>query len=241
MPNMPNSATLALEPVERSDTRADQVYRQIRLSLLSGAMTAGERMTTRGIAQAMQVSGTPAREALGRLVAEGALDFGPNRTVQVPLLTPEQIDEIYDARILLEGLIVESAVPRRTEGQIETLESIYEQHAAAIAAKDFRTSARLNFEFKFSIYQTANRPTIMRIIEGLWLRTGPHIRLVYPPSGDNDIFLHYHSDCIAAFKAGDVVRTKGALVRDLMEAQDRLRRAVTMLDPRSPSRPRKNK
>jgi DNA-binding GntR family transcriptional regulator len=223
--------TSGLVPVDKPDTRTDQVYRQIRHLLLSGALTAGEKMTTRGLADAMQVSGTPAREALGRLVAEGALEFGANRTVQVPLLTPEQIDEIYDARILLESLIIESAVPRRTEAQIAVLERIYAEHVAAIAAEDFRASVRLNFEFKFAIYQAANRPTILRIIEGLWLRTGPHIRFVYPPSGNSEIFLQYHADCLLAMKAGDVVRTKSALVRDLMEAQGRLRLAVATIHP----------
>lgn len=219
-----------LVPVDKTDTRTDLVYRQIRHLLLSGGLTAGEKMTTRGLAEAMQVSGTPAREALGRLVAEGALEFGPNRTVQVPLLTSNQIDEIYDARILLEGLIVESAVPLRTAAQIEALEKIYADHVAAIAAEDYRASARLNFEFKFAIYQAANRPTILRIIEGLWLRTGPHIRFVYPP-GNSQIFLSYHADCIVAIKAGDVVRAKSALVRDLMEAQGRLRLAVATKAP----------
>ena len=122
-------------------------------------------MTTRGLAEEMNVSGTPAREALGRLVAEGALDFGSDRTVQVPLLTASQVDEIYDARILLEGLLIEAAVPKRTDAQIRRLESIHKSHVVAISGGNYRDSARLNFEFKFEIYRAAAKPIIMRLIE----------------------------------------------------------------------------
>ena len=212
-----------------SDSRSDQVYWQLRHALLSGAIPAGKRMTTRGLAEEMNVSGTPAREALGRLVAEGALDFGSDRTVQVPLLTASQVDEIYDARILLEGLLIEAAVPKRTDAQIRRLESIHKSHVVAISGGNYRDSARLNFEFKFEIYRAAAKPIIMRLIEGLWLRTGPHIQLVYSPSGDADIILRFHREALSALKAGDTVRTKSAMMRDLMEAQSRLRSAVSSL------------
>ena len=217
------------EVPSRSDTRADQVYWQIRLALLSGAMPAGQRMTTRGLAEEMKVSGTPAREALGRLVAEGALDFGPNRTVQVPLLTTSQVDEIYDARILLEGQLIEAAVPNRSTTQVAQLETIHKQHVEAIGLKDYRTSVRLNFEFKFTMYKAARRPITLRIIEGLWLRTGPHVHFVYPESADNEVFARLHRDAIEGLKAGDVIRVKSAILRDLMEAQARLRQALSAL------------
>jgi DNA-binding GntR family transcriptional regulator len=213
----------------RSDTRADQVYWQIRLALLSGAMPAGQRMTTRGLAEEMNVSGTPAREALGRLVAEGALDFGPNRTVQVPLLTASQVDEIYDARILLEGQLIEAAVPNRSTAQVVELENIHSQHVEAIGRRDYRTCVRLNFEFKFTMYKAAKRPITLRIIEGLWLRTGPHVHFVYPQSADNEIFARLHRDAIEGMKVGDVIRVKSAILRDLMEAQARLRVALAAL------------
>jgi DNA-binding GntR family transcriptional regulator len=93
--------------IDRVDTLTDRAYAQLREALMGGAFSPGQKITIRTIAAALGVSPTPARDALGRLVAERALESGPNRTVFVPRLTVPRLREIYRLRFALEVMAAE--------------------------------------------------------------------------------------------------------------------------------------
>ena len=59
------------------------------------------------VAEAMGVSTTPAREALGRVTADGGLEYTGPKTMRVPVLSHERFDELQDVRIALESLIAD--------------------------------------------------------------------------------------------------------------------------------------
>ncbi|MET4698539.1 DNA-binding GntR family transcriptional regulator [Constrictibacter sp. MBR-5] len=206
-----------LSVIDRADTLAEQVYEQLRRSLLTGALRSGQRMTIRALAASMGVSATPVREALGRLVAEGALAFGPNRTVHVPVLTPAQASEIYEIRILLEGMLAEAASRRIPAEMLPELSVIADRHDAALDVEDYATSTRMVFEFKFMIYRSAALPIALKLVEGLWLRTAPHIHLMYPVSRETRVGVRCHRDAVSALRAGDAPGVRVAMQRDLIE------------------------
>ena len=79
-----------------------QVYDSLRQALTTGRFVPGQKLTFRFIAGALGVSLTPVREALGRLVAEGAFEMQPSRSVRVPLMTRARIEELRDIRKSLE-------------------------------------------------------------------------------------------------------------------------------------------
>ncbi|MFN4087990.1 MAG: GntR family transcriptional regulator [Alphaproteobacteria bacterium] len=207
----------SLTPVDRGDTLAEQVYEQLRRSLLTGGLRTGQQLTIRTLASSLGVSATPVREALGRLVAEGALAFGPNRTVHVPVLTPDQASEIYEIRIPLEGMLAEAAARRIPGDILPELAAIAERHDAALDVEDYATSVRMVFEFKSMLYQTAGLPIALKIVEGLWLRTVPHIHLLYPMSRETRTGVRCHRDAVSALRAGDAPGVRAAMQRDLIE------------------------
>lgn len=217
LPASPEPAPLTV--VDRPETLAEQVYEQLRRSLMTGALRSGERMTIRALAALTGVSATPVREALSRLVAEGALAFSPNRTVHVPILTPEQASEIYEIRILLEGMLAERAAEQFSEGMIPILTRIAERHSSALDAEDYATSVQMVFEFKFTIYRAAQLPITLKMVEGLWLRTAPHIHLMYPRSRETRSGVRYHRDALSALRAADPAAVRMAMQRDLIESR----------------------
>ncbi|MCF5585266.1 GntR family transcriptional regulator, partial [Pseudomonas syringae] len=99
----------AMRQVSR-DTLQDQVYRQIREALMSGRFQPGQKLTIRGLAEALGSSPMPVREALNRLSAENAFEVTETARLRVPMMTPERLREIRDARVALEGLLAEKAV-----------------------------------------------------------------------------------------------------------------------------------
>src|SRR5882757_4956641 len=112
-----------------SDTPADtslrtQVYESLREALTIGRFVPGQKLTFRFIAGTLGVSLTPVREALRRLVAEGAFEMQPNRSVRVPLMTRARILELRDIRKSLEGLAAYKAAQAADRRQVADLRRI---------------------------------------------------------------------------------------------------------------------
>ena len=141
---------------------------------------AGAEASFRFIAGTLGVSLTPVREAIRRLVAEGAFEMQPNRSVRVPLMTRDRILELRDIRLAVEGLAAEKAAAVATREQAAELRRIANELLAARSRGDTAADRAKIREFHFALYAIAGQPTLLRVIEGLWLQTGPYMNLLYP-------------------------------------------------------------
>ena len=201
--------------IDRGETLADQVYEQLRKALLSGQFKPGERMTIRTIAAQVSVSPTPAREALTRLAVEGALEFGPNRTVQVPSLDEERISEIYRLRVMVEGMAAETAAERLTAADLRTLDYCQDNLIDAMDRQDFKAVLRENEMFHFTIYRAAGLPSTLKIIESLWLQCGPCLNLLYPKFEQTREGIQHHLSAIRAAQSRNADELRAAIESDL--------------------------
>ena len=157
-----------------------QVYDSLRDALTAGRFTPGQTLSFRFIAGTLGVSLTPVREAIRRLVAEGAFEMRPNRSVRVPLMTRDKVLELRDIRMAVEGLAAEKAAARATRGQVSNLRRIAAELLAVRSRGDTAADRRKIREFHFVLYAIAGQPALLRVIEGLWLQTGPYMNLLYP-------------------------------------------------------------
>lgn len=168
------------EPVLNEATLREQVYEALREALTQGKFMPGQKLTIRSIASALGVSLTPVREALRRLVAEGAFEMRPNRSVRVPLMTRAKILEFRDIRIALEGLATERAVEHVTPAKLSELRQVALEIVAARQRGDVATDRAKIREFHFVLYRMSGHSTLVRMIEALWLQTGPYMNLLFP-------------------------------------------------------------
>ncbi|MCF5398349.1 GntR family transcriptional regulator, partial [Pseudomonas syringae] len=118
------------------DTLQDQVYRQIREALMSGRFQPGQKLTIRGLAEALGSSPMPVREALNRLSAENAFEVTETARLRVPMITPERLREIRDARVALEGLLAEKAVVLINDADLEDISQLCGQMQKAADSVD---------------------------------------------------------------------------------------------------------
>ena len=81
----------------------EQVYQRLRAQILFGEMTPGQAVTIQGLTGTLGAGMTPVREAIRRLISDGALTFQGNRRVSVPLLTAEDAGQLYFARKSIES------------------------------------------------------------------------------------------------------------------------------------------
>ena len=157
-----------------------QVYDSLREALTAGRFAPGQKVTFRYVAGALGVSLTPVREALRRLVAEGAFEMHPNRSVRVPLMTRAKVLELRDMRMALEGLAAGKAALLATRDQIAGIRRAAREIVSARSRGDSVTDRQKVREFHFAVYAAAGQPMLLRVIEGLWLQTGPYMNLLYP-------------------------------------------------------------
>ncbi len=209
----------ALSPVGR-ETLHDRVYAELRRSLIHGMFDAGEVLRIVELAQTLQTSTMPVREALGRLVSEQALEALPNRSVRVPLITRERLDDLARARCLIEGQVTALALPHLSAADFDRLRQLTVACEAAFRSdepdKAHRTS-ELNHDFHFAIYRAAGSAVLIPIVESLWLQSGPYVRAAAQIHDEQrDIpATHFHWELIAALERGDAAGATQSLTSDI--------------------------
>ncbi|MBC7133764.1 MAG: GntR family transcriptional regulator [Roseovarius sp.] len=180
----------------------DRVYRGLRGRIMHGEIAPGQALTLRGIAAEYGVSMTPAREALRRLSAEGALTLSSSGRVSTPELGNERIEELAALRSLLEVELASRALPRAHLALIDRLQSINARIAEDIMRHDAVAYIRRNLEFHRTLYLRAQAPAMLAMAETVWLQLGPTMRALYGRLRRKDP-PHFHRLIIAALKAGD--------------------------------------
>ncbi len=224
------NATRALSPVGR-ETLQDRVYAALRRSLITGRFDAGEMLRIVDLAETLQTSTMPVREALGRLVSEKALEALPNRTVRVPVISAEKLEDLARARVMIEGQIVLLALPHLTAGDFAELKAINTDCDAAFLnlGKDVvARMAEFNQRFHFHIYRAAGSPVLIPIVESLWLQSGPYVRAaahIHEQMRDGAATNH-HWELIAALEARDGEAAVKALTADKSRSFDLIRNQI---------------
>jgi DNA-binding GntR family transcriptional regulator len=214
----PNALAKApTRPAESSPAAAhERVYRNLRTRVMHGELEPGQSMTLRGIGQAYGVSMTPAREAVRRLAAEGALVMSGSGRISTPALSNERIEELAAIRSLLEPELASRALPRAHLALIDRLQTINSLNADAVANHDAVAYIRTNLEFHRTLYLRAQAPAILALVETVWLQLGPTMRALYGKLRRGTAPPH-HRMIIAALKAGDEPALRLALRTDVTQ------------------------
>ena len=118
------------------NTGAHLVYNELKRRILSLELKPGERIYEPAMATALQVSRTPLREAIRRLISESLLEQQATGGVVVPVLDETAISELYDVRAALESLMAREACAKATVDDIEKLQGILERNAAMVGFAD---------------------------------------------------------------------------------------------------------
>ncbi len=180
----------------------ERVYRALRQQVMQGDLPPGQAITLRGVAGQFGVSTTPAREAVRRLAAEGALTVSTSGRISTPEPSPERIEELASIRALLEPEMASRALPRVHMVLIERLSAINTVNQEAVLNQDALAYVRSNLEFHRTLYLRAQTPAMLAIIETVWLQLGPTMRSVYQRLRRREVPQH-HRLILAALRAGD--------------------------------------
>ena len=115
----------------------------LRELILAGSLAAGAKLGETELANRLDVSRTPVREALSRLAAEGLVEIVPNRGARVAKWSDHDLEQIFELRLRLEPYAVGLAVPRLTNADLDELHHV--QHLL----QRVRLEVRLNVSCAF--------------------------------------------------------------------------------------------
>ncbi|WP_047154209.1 GntR family transcriptional regulator [Aneurinibacillus tyrosinisolvens] len=148
----------------------DKVYRYIKDLILNGELQAGERIVERELADKLNISRTPIREALFRLESQGFVKTLPRKGVVVSRMSTEEIIEIFTILSSLKSLAVKLAASKISESEkhqlaihIDTIESLLTQET--IDTKN--VAELLHLEINETIYKAAKSPRLYKMLHSL--------------------------------------------------------------------------
>lgn len=121
-----SSGLNAVGPVERQ-TLGEKIYESLRRAIISGDLKPGQRVTERELAQQMNVSTTPVREAFRRLSALGLITIVPWSGAVIEGVSEEDTVEVFQCREVLEGLACRLAAQYIDDVGLKRLQALIEQ------------------------------------------------------------------------------------------------------------------
>jgi DNA-binding GntR family transcriptional regulator len=140
---------------------SDEAAAYVRALITSGELQPGDSVRVDSIAAALNISATPAREALKALRVEGFLDLVPRRGFQVAQLTGRDIEDLFTVQALVAGELVSRATRNASDEDIQRLRSI---HADLEATDDVERLEELNHQFHREVNRLAHAPKILWVL-----------------------------------------------------------------------------
>ncbi len=192
------------------------VHEELRRRFVTGKVMPGTSLSTRGLALELGVSQMPVREALGRLAAEGAVEIRSKRRIVVPPMTEARFRDLLRCRELLEPEAAAAAVQHIDAACLKRLCVVDDLIGDALHDGDVGEYMTRNYEFHFLIYRALPRPTLVQLIETLWLQFGPYMRVVYGRFGTSRLE-DQHAKALAAIRARNAPALRRAVLADIRD------------------------
>jgi DNA-binding GntR family transcriptional regulator len=219
---MDEATTSAIENNSLARSSLQQrIYEELRAALIGGQYAPGQALSLRRIAAANGVSPMPVREAVKRLISEGAIDLLPNRTIAVPKLRRRDFIELIGVRVMLEGYAAELAATRVDSKLILQLAKKNLQLIEAVFDGQMQIAMQMNQEFHFDLYRASQSDVLVPLVEALWTRMGPiiHITIGRP---EVTWSASEHHAALQALERGDAKAVQRAIENDIQSTADEL-------------------
>ena len=188
-------ATLGREMRQRYETAPEFVPETLRRAIAEGLLPPGTRLRQEDLATTFGISRIPVREALRVLEHDGLARSERNRGYTVTTLDPDQIEDIYDLRIVLECEAVRLAVPLLTQADVDELQRLHDRMEAAIGEDD-RLGSHEHFYGR--LYAVTARPRLLGLIDRLRQEVPRSLRWRVSQHTP-----HHHDAFFTAVKDGD--------------------------------------
>ena len=144
----------------------DTVYDVLRRGILDGELPPGHRLRSDALANDLDVSRTPVREALRKLETEG-LVVASRHGVMVRQLSEQDLTDIFYMREALEGMAARLAAENATRAEVDELKALFEDMETLAAHGDISELRELTGEFHMLIWRASHSARLTQALQGL--------------------------------------------------------------------------
>ena len=212
-----NAETASAVTIPRA-TFASIVTERLRANIVDGTLEPGSQLSEVELATSFGVSRGPVREALQRLVQEGLLHSEPHRGVFVPVLTDEDVHDVYVARDALESAAIRSIIATgSTAAASASLDRFVEQMQQAEASKDWRAVGNVDLEFHVALVDATGSPRLKRMFSTVISETRLCLGVLTAADARDDL-VEEHRLISEAIKEGDTVKALAVLQKHFDDA-----------------------
>jgi DNA-binding GntR family transcriptional regulator len=207
---------------EKPTTLAVEIARHLREQIISGALPAGERVNETRITRELSLSRSPVREALRILESEGLVTLEPHRGARVRRVSEQDLEEIFDVRLMLESHGVLHHLHRLAAEALTPVRRAVDDARAALGAGDIERWHQASLRFHDGLVALASNRHLTRLHEEL--KTSLHryqIAVVGAP-GEPGRFQVEHEAILDALEHGRVERGAELVARHLMNLKKAL-------------------
>lgn len=161
----PGGVRLVRDSVE---SLADQVHRALLKDILAGAFQPADRLNEGVLAQRFGTSKSPVREALARLVGEGHIEVYPRVGYAVAEITVDDVEDLFEYRMILEGSSAELAAARITGTELQRLRVLTDVEFSARARETYGAFFAQNRDFHLQIARASRNANLVRALTNVF-------------------------------------------------------------------------
>lgn len=201
---------------------SERAYDAIREMIVTGEYRPGDRLRESDLSERAGVSRTPVREALRRLIAEGLIDFLPNRGAFVATWDDEHLIDIFEVRAVIEGYACKRAATRIEPEEVERLVDLADQMEARYrgTAVDLFQITQLNNEFHNLLVNASRSRILVNSVEGVLRVALVHRTFLRFSDADMHRSFRHHREIIDAVRAGDGDWAQSVMCSHIHAARD---------------------
>lgn len=209
--------------IVRASPLYEQAYAAIRDRILEGTYASGQRLVETELAESLQISRTPVREALRRLEREGLVEADARGGMAVARLEPADVARLYECRLALEAVAVRHAATRAGELELQAMELALEQVERTLSRGRPPVPDLLdqNVSFHRQIIACAQNPWLEHLWEQTCSRIGLFRAFVVGVASNGQAIAREHREIFERIRAGDADGAVAALEYHLVADQRR--------------------
>jgi hypothetical protein len=198
----------------------EAIFQKLRSLLVEGVITPGSKLNERELAESLNVSRTPIREAIKRLAADGLVELIANRGAIAVQLSHADVINTFDVIAQLEGYSGELAAKNISKAALSELEALQYEMMASYARRNLSSYNKLNLRIHHLINQAANNP----VLGQLFSQVNARIEALRFRSNQNGVkweqAVEEHQEMIDALKAHDSERMRKVMIQHVINKRD---------------------
>jgi DNA-binding GntR family transcriptional regulator len=227
--NRPTENEISTLRIERPQNLRELVQDAMREAILDLRFAPGERLVERTLCAQLGVSRTVVREVLRFLEAEGLVEVTPTGPA-VSRIKPEEAEQIYEIRMLLEGMAAAACAEHATRADLKILKQAIDDLGTARDTGDSRLSMKATVRFYQHVFAVSQKSVAWKVVESLYVRINTLRAMTIRMSNRPTVSVGEMKRIYAAIAAGDAEAARAAAVEHVKEAAAAARRTFAELE-----------